>query len=163
MPTRERPHADERRLARCGSGAGTGAASDDRAFERVSMAGRPSRIAPATSAKSRDGTFTATRRSKAAAEGSRGAPAGEDRADDRGRADAAHIHIGQRGRPGPVRSGSVRAMLGTAFAAQHVLTPAVRWRRFLKTGTCVREHPHAAKNAAGEIRGQIRAVALTIS
>jgi len=76
-----------------------------------------------------------------------------------GRADAAHIHVGQRGRPGPVAvalCGPCRnGVRGTA-----VLTPAVL--AALETGRAY-VNIHTPKNAAGEIRGQIRAVPLTIS
>jgi CHRD domain len=76
-----------------------------------------------------------------------------------GRAAAAHIHIGQRGRAGPVavalcgpcRSGA----RGTAN-----LTPAVL--AALETGRTY-VNVHTPRNAAGEIRGQIRAVPLSIS
>jgi Cu/Zn superoxide dismutase len=76
-----------------------------------------------------------------------------------GRATAAHIHIGQRGRPGPVavalcgpcRSGA----RGTANLTPAVLAALAAGRAYVNV--------HTARNAAGEIRGQIRAVPLTIA
>jgi len=76
-----------------------------------------------------------------------------------GRAAAAHIHIGQRGRPGPVAvslCGPCRnGARGTAS-----LTPAVL--AALQTGRAY-VNVHTPRNPAGEIRGQIRAVPLTIT
>ena len=76
-----------------------------------------------------------------------------------GRATAAHIHIAQRGRPGPVavalcgpcRSGA----RGTANLTAALLTALEAGRAYVNV--------HTARNAPGEIRGQIRAVPLTIS
>jgi hypothetical protein len=76
-----------------------------------------------------------------------------------GRADAAHIHIGQRGRPGPVvvplcgpcRSGA----RGTATLTPAALAALEAGRGYVNV--------HTPRNAAGEIRGQIRAVPLSIS
>ena len=76
-----------------------------------------------------------------------------------GRATAAHIHSGLRGRPGPVivalcapcRSGAS----GTANVSAAVLSALEAGRAYVNI--------HTKKNPAGEIRGQIAAVALTIS
>jgi hypothetical protein len=76
-----------------------------------------------------------------------------------GRAVAAHIHRGQRGRPGPVivplcapcRSGA----RGRAEAGTAVLNALEAGRAYVNV--------HTRRNPAGEIRGQIRAVPLTIS
>jgi CHRD domain len=76
-----------------------------------------------------------------------------------GRAVAAHIHVGARGRSGPVvvplcgpcRSGA----RGTATLRARVIAA-------LEAGTAY-VNVHTARNAGGEIRGQIRAVPLTIS
>ena len=76
-----------------------------------------------------------------------------------GRAVAAHIHSGVRGRSGPVivalcspcRSGA----RGTANASAAVLSALEAGRAYVNI--------HTRKNAAGEIRGQIAALALTIS
>lgn len=76
-----------------------------------------------------------------------------------GRAVAAHIHRGARGRTGPVivalcapcRSGA----RGTATAGPAVLDALEAGRAYVNV--------HTVRNPAGEIRGQIRPVALTIS
>jgi CHRD domain len=76
-----------------------------------------------------------------------------------GRAVAAHIHIGSRGRAGPVavslcgpcRSGA----RGTANLNAAVLTALEAGRAYVNV--------HTQRNPAGEIRGQVRAVPLTIS
>jgi Cu/Zn superoxide dismutase len=76
-----------------------------------------------------------------------------------GRATAAHIHIAPRGRPGPVavalcgpcRSGA----RGTANLTSAVLTALEAGRAYVNV--------HTARNAPGEIRGQIRAVPLSIT
>jgi hypothetical protein len=76
-----------------------------------------------------------------------------------GRAVAAHIHSGVRGRPGPVivalcspcRSGA----RGTATASASVLGALEAGRAYVNI--------HTRKNPAGEVRGQIAALALTIS
>jgi Cu/Zn superoxide dismutase len=76
-----------------------------------------------------------------------------------GRATAAHIHIAQRGRPGPVAA----ALCGPCRTGQRGtanLTPALL--RALETGRAY-VNIHTPRNAAGEIRGQIRAVPLTIT
>jgi hypothetical protein len=76
-----------------------------------------------------------------------------------GRAVAAHIHRGQRGRPGPVivplcapcRSGA----RGAATVNASVLNALEAGRAYVNV--------HTARNPAGEVRGQIRAVPLTIT
>jgi hypothetical protein len=76
-----------------------------------------------------------------------------------GRAVAAHIHRGQRGRPGPVvvalcapcRSGAS----GTANVSAAVLSALEAGRAYVNV--------HTRRNPAGEIRGQIPAVPLTVS
>jgi Cu/Zn superoxide dismutase len=76
-----------------------------------------------------------------------------------GRATAAHIHIAQRGTPGPVAA----ALCGPCRNGQRGtanLTPALL--RALETGRAY-VNIHTPRNAAGEIRGQIRAVPLTIT
>ena len=77
-----------------------------------------------------------------------------------GRAVAAHIHVGARGRPGPValtlcgpcRSGATR---------RNVTLPASLVRA-LEAGRAY-VNVHTARNPGGEIRGQIAAVPLTLS
>ena len=76
-----------------------------------------------------------------------------------GRASAAHIHIGQRGKAGlvavplcgPCRNGA----RGTANLTAAALAALENGRAYVNI--------HTKKNLAGEIRGQIRAVALTIA
>jgi CHRD domain len=76
-----------------------------------------------------------------------------------GRAVAAHIHSGQRGKPGPVivslcapcKSGA----RGKATVDASVLGALEAGRAYVNV--------HTKKNAAGEIRGQLPAVPLTIS
>jgi Cu/Zn superoxide dismutase len=76
-----------------------------------------------------------------------------------GRAVAAHIHRGQRGRSGPVivalcapcRSGA----RGTADVSASVLSALEAGRAYVNV--------HTRRNPAGEIRGQIAAVPLTVS
>jgi Cu/Zn superoxide dismutase len=76
-----------------------------------------------------------------------------------GRAVAAHIHRGQRGRTGPVivalcspcRSGA----RGTAEVSAAVLSALEAGRAYVNV--------HTRRNPAGEIRGQVPAVALTIT
>jgi hypothetical protein len=76
-----------------------------------------------------------------------------------GRATAAHIHIGASGRPGPVaiplcgpcRSGARKSAPLTAA----VLAALEAGRAYVNI--------HTARNPGGEIRGQIRAVPLSIS
>jgi hypothetical protein len=76
-----------------------------------------------------------------------------------GRALAAHIHSGARGRPGPVivplcapcRSGA----RGTATVGASVLNALESGRTYVNV--------HTRKNPAGEIRGQLPAAALNVS
>jgi Cu/Zn superoxide dismutase len=76
-----------------------------------------------------------------------------------GRAAAAHIHIGQRGKAGPVAvplCGPCRnGARGTANVTAAVLAALEKGRAYVNV--------HTKKNPAGEIRGQIRAVALTLT
>jgi hypothetical protein len=76
-----------------------------------------------------------------------------------GRAAAAHIHIAQRGRAGPVAvalCGPCRnGARGTANLTAAVLTALETGRAYVNV--------HTARNPAGEIRGQIRAVPLSLS
>jgi CHRD domain len=76
-----------------------------------------------------------------------------------GRATAAHIHIAQRGRPGPVAvslCGPCRnGARGTANLTAAVLRALEIGRAYVNV--------HTARNAAGEIRGQIRSVPLSIT
>ena len=76
-----------------------------------------------------------------------------------GRATAAHIHIAQRGRPGPVAvplCGPCRnGVRGTANLTPAVLTALEAGRAYVNI--------HTARNPAGEIRGQIRAVPLSLN
>jgi hypothetical protein len=75
-----------------------------------------------------------------------------------GRAAAAHIHIGARGRSGPVAvplCGPCRnGARGTANLTAAVLTALEAGRAYVNV--------HTARNQAGEIRGQIRALPLSI-
>ncbi len=75
-----------------------------------------------------------------------------------GRAAAAHIHIGQRGKAGPVAvtlCGPCRnGARGTAKLTAAVLTALENGRAYVNV--------HTKQNPAGEIRGQIRAVALSV-
>jgi hypothetical protein len=76
-----------------------------------------------------------------------------------GRAVAAHIHIGARGNPGPV----ALALCGpcrSGVRKSAVLSPAVV--SALEAGRAY-VNVHTARNQAGEIRGQIPAVALQIT
>jgi Cu/Zn superoxide dismutase len=76
-----------------------------------------------------------------------------------GRVTAAHIHIAPRGRPGPVAvalCGPCRSgVRGTANLTSAVLAALEAGRAYVNI--------HTPRNPAGEIRGQIRAVPLTIS
>jgi CHRD domain len=75
-----------------------------------------------------------------------------------GRADAAHIHVARAGRAGPVAvalCGPCRnGQRGTANLTAANLAALAAGRAYVNV--------HTAKNPAGEIRGQIRAVPLTI-
>ncbi len=75
-----------------------------------------------------------------------------------GRADAAHIHLGRVGRAGPVAvalCGPCRnGARGTATLAPAVMAALEAGRAYVNV--------HTPRNAAGEIRGQIRAVPLSI-
>ena len=75
-----------------------------------------------------------------------------------GRAVAAHIHIGQRGRPGPVAvplcAPCRNRARGTATLNAATLTALEAGRAYVNV--------HTARNQAGEIRGQIRRVPLSI-
>ena len=76
-----------------------------------------------------------------------------------GRASAAHIHIGAAGRSGPVAvplCGPCRSgVRKTATLQASVLAALEAGRAYVNI--------HTARNPAGEIRGQIRAVPLSIS
>jgi hypothetical protein len=76
-----------------------------------------------------------------------------------GRALAAHIHVGRRGKAGPVAvslCGPCRnGARGTADLSASVLTALQAGRAYVNV--------HTRKNPAGEIRGQIAPVPLTIS
>jgi CHRD domain len=76
-----------------------------------------------------------------------------------GRAAAAHIHVGAIGRAGPVAV-SLCGPCRNGARGTAPLTAAVL--RALETGRAY-VNVHTARNAAGEIRGQIRAVPLTIT
>jgi hypothetical protein len=76
-----------------------------------------------------------------------------------GRATAAHIHVGQRGRAGAV----VVPLCGPCRSGQRgSATLSARAVTALEAGTAY-VNVHTARNAPGEIRGQIGAVPLTIS
>jgi hypothetical protein len=76
-----------------------------------------------------------------------------------GRAAAAHIHVAPRGRAGPVAvalCGPCRnGVRGTANLTEAVLTALEAGRAYVNV--------HTGRNPAGEIRGQIRAVPLSLS
>jgi hypothetical protein len=76
-----------------------------------------------------------------------------------GRVTAAHIHIAPRGRPGPVAvslCGPCRSgVRGTANLTSAVLTALEAGRAYVNV--------HTPRNPAGEIRGQIAAVPLSLS
>ena len=76
-----------------------------------------------------------------------------------GRALAAHIHIGQRGRAGPVAVPLCGPCRNGARGTANVPAAALR---ALENGRAY-VNVHTKKNPAGEIGGQIRAVALTIT
>jgi hypothetical protein len=70
-----------------------------------------------------------------------------------GAAGAAHIHIGKPGKPGPVAV----ALCGpcTSGKGGTVKVPRKYWAAVTSGGAYV--NVHTAKNAAGEIRGQLKA------
>jgi Cu/Zn superoxide dismutase len=76
-----------------------------------------------------------------------------------GRAAAAHIHIAPRGRAGPVAVSLCGPCRNGARGTAN-LTAAVL--RALETGRAY-VNVHTGRNPAGEVRGQIRAVPLTLS
>jgi len=70
-----------------------------------------------------------------------------------GKATAAHVHLGKRGRPGPV----ALALCGPCRSGAHGSAKARAGTvRALQTGGAY-VNVHTARNPAGEIRGQIRA------
>ena len=76
-----------------------------------------------------------------------------------GQASAAHIHIGATGRPGPVAvplCGPCRSGVRRSATLQPAVLAALEAGRAYV-------NIHTARNPAGEIRGQIRAVPLSIS
>jgi hypothetical protein len=76
-----------------------------------------------------------------------------------GRAVAAHIHVGRRGRPGPVAlalCGPCRnGARGTATATASLLTALEAGRAYVNV--------HTRRNPAGEVRAQLPATPLVIS
>jgi hypothetical protein len=76
-----------------------------------------------------------------------------------GRATAAHIHRGARGRSGPVIV-SLCAPCRSGASGRATLSPSVL--QALEAGTAY-VNVHTKRNPAGEIRSQIRPLALTIS
>ncbi|MGI8479390.1 MAG: CHRD domain-containing protein [Gaiellaceae bacterium] len=70
-----------------------------------------------------------------------------------GRATGAHVHLGRRGRPGPV----ALALCGACRSGAHGSAKAREGtvRALITSGAYV--NVHTARNPAGEIRGQIRA------
>ena len=116
---------------------------------------RQERPKPKGNVKRARGTFTAT----VAKSGTTGTIAWRLRFSKlTGRALAAHIHTGQRGKAGPVAvplCGPCRSgVRGTSNLAPAVLTALEAGRAYVNV--------HTAKNAPGEIRGQIAAVPLTL-
>ena len=121
----------------------------------TSLNSRQERPKPKGNVKRATGTFTAT----VTKSGTTGTIVWRLRfANLTGRAAAAHIHIGQSGRAGPVAvslCGPCRSgVRGTSNLTRAVLTALEAGRAYVNV--------HTAKNPAGEIRGQIRAVPLTI-
>jgi len=122
----------------------------------TSLSARQERPKPKGNVRRATGTFTAT----VTKLGTTGAIAWRLRFSGlTGRGLAAHIHIGQRGKAGPVavplcgpcRSGA----RGTANLTAAGLAALENGRAYVNV--------HTKKNPAGEIRGQIRAVALNIT
>jgi Cu/Zn superoxide dismutase len=122
----------------------------------TSLNARQERPKPSGNVRRATGTFTA----KVVKVGTMGAIAWRLRFSRlTGRALAAHIHIGQRGKAGrvvvplcgPCRNGA----RGTAKLSAAALKALENGRAYVNI--------HTKKNPAGEIRGQIRVVALTIT
>ena len=122
----------------------------------TSLNSRQERPKPKGNVKRATGTFTAT----VTKSGSTGTIAWRLRFSGlTGRAVAAHIHIGQRGKAGPVAvslCGPCRSrQRGAGNLTAAVLTALETGRAYVNV--------HTARNAAGEIRGQITAVPLSIT
>jgi hypothetical protein len=122
----------------------------------TSLNARQERPKPKGNVRRATGTFTAT----VTKSGTTGSIAWRLRFSGlTGRALAAHIHIGQRGKAGPVAvplCGPCRnGARGTANVTAVGLAALEKGRAYVNV--------HTKKNPAGEIRGQIRAVALTIT
>ena len=122
----------------------------------TSLNARQERPKPTGNVRRATGTFTAT----VTKSGTTGSIAWRLRFSGlTGRALAAHIHIGQRGKAGPVAvplCGPCRnGARGTARLTAAGLAALERGRAYVNV--------HTKKNPAGEIRGQIRAVGLTIT
>ena len=122
----------------------------------TSLNARQERPKPTGNVRRATGTFTAT----VTKSGTTGSLAWRLRFSGlTGRAAAAHIHIGQRGKAGPVAvplCGPCRnGARGTANVTAAGLGALENGRAYVNV--------HTRKNPAGEIRGQIRAVALTIT
>jgi hypothetical protein len=122
----------------------------------TSLNARQERPKPKGNVRRATGTFTAT----VTKSGTTGSIAWRLRFSGlTGRALAAHIHIGQRGNAGPVAvplCGPCRnGARGTANVTAVGLAALEKGRAYVNV--------HTKKNPAGEIRGQIRAVALTIT
>jgi hypothetical protein len=122
----------------------------------TNLTSRQERPKPKGNVRRATGTFTAT----VAKSGTNGTIAWRLRFSNlTGRAVAAHIHIGRTGKAGPVAVSLCGPCRNGARGTSN-LTPAVL--RALETGRAY-VNVHTAKNPAGEIRGQIRAVPLTLS
>jgi len=122
----------------------------------TSLNARQERPKPKGTVRRATGTFTAT----VTKLGTTGAIAWRLRFSGlTGRALAAHIHIGQRGKAGPVvvpLCGPCRkGVRGTANVTAAGLKALENGRAYVNV--------HTKKNPAGEIRGQIRAIALNIT
>jgi hypothetical protein len=122
----------------------------------TNLTSRQERPKPKGNVRRATGTFTAT----VAKSGTNGTIAWRLRFSNlTGRAVAAHIHIGRTGKAGPVAVSLCGPCRNGARGTSN-LTPAVL--RALESGRAY-VNVHTAKNVAGEIRGQIRAVPLTLS